>query len=67
MIRICQTPNKSIEIDNSKHDSTGFAKYVFLTNRQQDLQMLNSTKLSFFWDTLYILARIREPFFSVFF
>ena len=25
---------------------------VFLTNRQQDLQMLNSTKLSFFLDTL---------------
>ena len=28
MIRICQTPNKSIEIDNSKHDSTGFATKI---------------------------------------
>ena len=25
MICICQTPKKGIEIDNSKHDSTGFA------------------------------------------
>ena len=32
---------------------------VFLTNRQQDLQMLNSTKLSFFGDTLYVIKKIR--------
>ena len=41
---------QSIEIDNSKRDSTDLPLklQVFLTNRQQDLQMLNSTKLSFF-------------------
>ena len=34
MIRICQTPNKSIEIDNSDHDSTGFATKITSISQQ---------------------------------
>ena len=34
MIRICQTANKSIEIDNSKHDSTGFATKITSISHQ---------------------------------
>ena len=56
MIRICQTANKSIEIDNSTQSmiqlDLPLKSQVFLTNRQQDLQMLNSKKTQFFWDTL---------------
>ena len=34
MIRICQTANKSIEIDNSKHDSIGFATKITSISHQ---------------------------------
>ena len=34
MIPICQTLNKRIEIDNSKHDSTGFATKITSISHQ---------------------------------
>ena len=37
MIRICQTANKSTEIDNSKHDSIGFATNISIFTVHLDL------------------------------
>ena len=54
MIRICQTPNKSIEIDNSKHDSTGFATKITSISHQLPAGYANAQfdKTHFFLDTL---------------
>ena len=50
MICICQTANKSIKIDNSKHDSIGFATKITSISHQPPAGSANaqSTKLSFF-------------------
>ena len=55
MIRICQTPNKSIEIDNSKHDSIGFATKITSISHQPPAGSANAQfdKTQFFLDTLY--------------
>ena len=57
MIPICQTLNKRIEIDNSKHDSTGFATKITSISHQPPAGSANAQfdKSQFFWDTLYIL------------
>ena len=57
MICICQTPNKSIEIDNSKRDSTGFATKIASISHQPPAGSANAQfdKTQFFLDTLYIL------------
>ena len=54
MICICQTPKKSIEIDNSKHDSTGFATKITSISHQPPAGSANAQfdKTQFFLDTL---------------
>ena len=54
MIRICQTANKSIEIDNSKHDSIGFATKITSISHQPPAGSANAQfdKTQFFLDTL---------------
>ena len=56
MLRVCQTPKKSIEIDNSKHDSTGFATKIRSISHQPPAGSANVQfdKTEFFLDTLYI-------------
>ena len=50
MILICQTPNKSIEIDNSKRDSTGFATKITSISHQPPAGSANAqfNKTQFF-------------------
>ena len=58
MIRICQTANKSIEIDNSKHDSIGFATKIPSNSQQPPAGSANAQfdKTHFFFrDPVFIL------------
>ena len=50
IIRICQTANKSIEIDNSKHDSIGFATKITSISHQPPAGSANAqfNKTQFF-------------------
>ena len=54
MIRICQTANKNIEIDSSKHDSIGFATKITSISHQPPAGSANAQfdKTQFFLDTL---------------
>ena len=54
MIRIYQMANKSIEIDNSKHDSIGFATKITSISHQPPAGSANAQfdKTQFFLDTL---------------
>ena len=51
MIRICPTPNKSIEIDNSTHDSTGLATKITSISHQPPAGSANAQfdKTQFFF------------------
>ena len=53
MIRICQTANKSTEIDNSKHDSIGFATKITSISHQPPAGSANTQfdKTQFFFET----------------
>ena len=64
MIRICQTPNESIEIDNSKHDSTGFATKITSISHQPPSGSANAQfdKTQFFLDTLQQCKTFSEVF-----